>query len=347
MLIVLPLRIDQSRTANNILLGPIAFWNFNTVQNNTVQNFFGDQLPAHLYNCTVSPGLNNNSVNLNGYDSYVQVNDSQRLHVAYISISLWFKPTAYNTMARLIGKGTETDETFGIYLNETSLGYYLYIGRNHVLNGGGPFFIQSNFWHNIIYIFAGTVENLYLDGNLVFNTTFIYQPLINNTEPLILGTMKNTNTLRYLFNGSIDQVRIYNRSLSSTEAIGLYFTDRPISSEITTNQILPADLSSNQQKNSSIETSSNKKISLEIPIDLINQIVGLSIYSLIAVTVMVSVLLVFYYSNNKKKYDRKETNYSFLLFIKNLLKKSKQNKDVARLSKSTLKSLEEIIDENK
>ena len=63
--------------------------------------------------------------------------------------------------------------------------------------------------------------NAYIDGKLIQNTygKTNYQP---TNAPLEIGHWWSSNNFTRLFNGLIDEVRIYNRALSDSEILSLY-----------------------------------------------------------------------------------------------------------------------------
>ncbi|MDY6789283.1 MAG: LamG-like jellyroll fold domain-containing protein, partial [Candidatus Nanohaloarchaea archaeon] len=71
-------------------------------------------------------------------------------------------------------------------------------------------------WHNIVGTVNSTHLNLYVDGKLEASNTTKVNSVSNNAN-LLLGD---------LFNGSMDETRIYNRTLSGSEVRELYFQGR-------------------------------------------------------------------------------------------------------------------------
>lgn len=61
---------------------------------------------------------------------------------------------------------------------------------------------------------------LYIDGSLNATATDTTTVSTTNTSPVGIGSRGATGS--YLFPGSIDDVRIYNRALSATEVQQLY-----------------------------------------------------------------------------------------------------------------------------
>jgi len=84
--------------------------------------------------------------------------------------------------------------------------------------------MSDNQWHNIIVTRddVGKVVKLYLDGNYI--NSLIYTGTVSSSDnPLRIG-LSAYNNGTYPFNGLIDDVRIYNRALSSQEATTLHIS---------------------------------------------------------------------------------------------------------------------------
>lgn len=74
-------------------------------------------------------------------------------------------------------------------------------------------------WHHVAMTYDGATQTAYLDGAAIgFGTA--NDAIVAVAEPLYIG-MDNPGGLEF-FEGSIDEVRIYNRSLSSDEIMELY-----------------------------------------------------------------------------------------------------------------------------
>ena len=82
----------------------------------------------------------------------------------------------------------------------------------------GKTVIPYKTWHNYIYIFDGTSMKTYLDG--ILETQTAATGLIsNNSSDLFIGKYiyNGGKTHHFYYNGSMDDVRIYNRVLNSNE----------------------------------------------------------------------------------------------------------------------------------
>lgn len=71
-------------------------------------------------------------------------------------------------------------------------------------------------WYTVIYTSDGITGNIYINGKLkgtITNSSFSFTP---NTDDLFFGRL-NDSQYPYWFNGLIDEIRIYNRALSTSE----------------------------------------------------------------------------------------------------------------------------------
>jgi hypothetical protein len=77
---------------------------------------------------------------------------------------------------------------------------------------GTGYYVMDGRWHHVAVTRNANTLTLYADGNLVNTASIAGSPNINNTTPFILGY----SPCGYL-NGSIDEFKYYNTSLSSAE----------------------------------------------------------------------------------------------------------------------------------
>ena len=80
---------------------------------------------------------------------------------------------------------------------------------------------KLNRWYHVVGTADGVEVRIYIDG-VAQGTATPYTGVIDkDTEPVWIGT-DSTGGIHGPFNGSIDDVRVYNRALSATEITQLY-----------------------------------------------------------------------------------------------------------------------------
>lgn len=121
--------------------------------------------------------------------------------------------------------GNFTDRTwwFGCdaATDELEINFY---GSATSISVNGPV-IDDGLWHYGGWVYDGSVGEvrLYLDGELVNRQAYTLDANMNVANPVCIGGYDNTcSDSRFFFDGLIDDVRIYNRALSTTEVNQLY-----------------------------------------------------------------------------------------------------------------------------
>ena len=205
--------------------GLIGYWNFDegsgSIAHDTSGNNYG--YDATISGATWIAGKINSALSFNGSTNYV-VTPNIVLGNTF-SISAWVNPTAIPQGS--FWRIAETRYTGGLYLGTDASGTkYKFIVNNGTGSTGscGATFgcaqggtITSG-WHLVTATFDGTTATLYVDNSMVATETFTAPG--NTTYPLYIGRYYGANG--YGWNGGIDEVRLYNRALTSTEVSAIY-----------------------------------------------------------------------------------------------------------------------------
>jgi hypothetical protein len=96
--------------------------------------------------------------------------------------------------------------------------------NNGTINGGinSPDTIPLMKWTNIVFTYNGNEASLYKDGMLKASSTVSFS-LLNSTFELFFGKEFSSNSVdSRWFNGSLDDIAIYNRALTQQEITALY-----------------------------------------------------------------------------------------------------------------------------
>jgi len=181
---------------------------------------------GQVLNSTDLPvGGGDSSLNFDGLNDYVQVNNDASLNTGNFSVSLWAKldeplasqpdanPGIYDHRAGFTGSAM-------YYERATNRFYWTW------LNGAAANGIYAAVswtptdWNLYTFTYSGTVGTLYINGSPITpaggNPTFGYSPGANN---IYIGSLAGgTNPS----NSTIDEFRWYNRTLSSTEVTQHY-----------------------------------------------------------------------------------------------------------------------------
>ena len=162
-----------------------------------------------------------------GANDYVQV-ASFMSGLTTFSVSVWVKTTQSSTPTNdydspaIFGtnQGGGTSQDF-MLLNRTGNFYWFDefgAGENSFASGVT---ISDNRWHHIIAVRSTTSLTFYIDGVSVGTDTTGSSGVRNDWEGIGYAPFTAGGTSQF-FNGSIDDVRIYNRALSAGEVAQLY-----------------------------------------------------------------------------------------------------------------------------
>ncbi len=139
------------------------------------------------------------------------------------TISYWYKTNSTNGNMALGGFGPSGATNSANYIKTNPISgivhYHWNMDYTLVYNFG------LNTWNHLVITYDGTYENYYVNGiskatNYRGNNRYTVNPVILSVGARIT-TPPNSNVTEYL-NGAIDEFRIYNRALSSTEVNLLY-----------------------------------------------------------------------------------------------------------------------------
>ena len=144
-------------------------------------------------------------------------NDIADIALGDFTIETWFKTTD-TSRGVLVGTYTNTS------LNDVNLEYYTGRIRGHILKSGGGFTdlfssghaaVNDGEWHHTAMVRDGTALRLYLDGQNVGSKADAAGSFVINTSNVFLGRDNRTDSTR--FDGSLDNVRIWNVALTPTQ----------------------------------------------------------------------------------------------------------------------------------
>ena len=194
----------------------------------------------------------NGAFEFDGDGDYITIPDSDILDYvdSNLSISLWTMNTLPGTdtnAGRLIGKGrTGAAKGYGIYYKASTdkLGWGDLDGL--VIKSGLN--VNDGAWHHIVATYEeGNTYKLYFDGSELSTSSSGTLDGFNATsEDLCIGCRIYGSAL-HLYNGSIDEVMLFNRTLTSQQVTALFEnkTNTIVSQETVKGQVWNATITPN------------------------------------------------------------------------------------------------------
>lgn len=163
------------------------------------------------------------------------------INSSYMSISVWAKFTTIPGTAQLVSQYASTGTVNNQYfLSISGTGVILFgvndtVGDRYGSSTATASVVTTGIWYNIVGVFDGTQATdstkvkIYLNGSQLTLNNFANAPMatkvigpgMTNNIPIWIGTLQTAQASRTL-NGSLDEVGIWNRALTSDEVRLLY-----------------------------------------------------------------------------------------------------------------------------
>jgi hypothetical protein len=188
-------------------------------------------------------GNPNSAYHFDGVDDYIEIPHNSIFNNQLYSISYW---TKFNTTATpssggfdvnpsLISKcapsATVTYDNWVFYEGDGTPGFV----SNNSGGVGTSLLFNDNSWHNIVATINSDSVRFYMDG-VQQSSSLKGANIVFNNQPIRIG--RSTATYWKAFNGTIDDVKIYNCALTQQEVDSLFNTGSVGVEELQTDKLL-------------------------------------------------------------------------------------------------------------
>jgi len=213
---VLVLGLVLVRAADAADPGLAGWWKFDEGSGTTVLDSSGyDNHGTFVSNPQWAIGHLGGALSFDGVDDYVEIQDAEELTPENFTIAFWVNPVDMDRVQITIAKKTQTN-VGGYSFNITSLA----VGSRHWVNINGAwvnvtFSYTQGVWQHVAVTYDGTNIKGHLNGELKA-TTEAPGSLDKDSGVLRIGA-EPRDTVSAYYNGSLDDVQIYNRALTEAE----------------------------------------------------------------------------------------------------------------------------------
>lgn len=215
------------QTAPTTLLDKHAEWKMNENDGSVAFDSTENNNHGFIHGAEWSTGINESALFFDG-SNYIKVNESNSLNIDgdQLTLETWVKwnetPSNADEWANIIFK--ETDSSWGPH-------YQIQHNRHNehfeftisTIESDNVYLwstteIQKDVWYYVVGTYDGNQMRIYINGTLE-NTKTVSGNFITSTNPVYIGSRSG---IERFFNGTIDEVNIYNYVLTPSEILQRY-----------------------------------------------------------------------------------------------------------------------------
>jgi uncharacterized repeat protein (TIGR01451 family) len=170
-----------------------------------------------------SDGVVGQAFSFNGLNSYVEVPPFSGLELAdALTVEAWINMRTANRLQYVLIKDFGTgDGRFHNYQlaigSDNSVVFWLGDGVS-LYSATSSAQLSPNIWHHVAAVYNGTQMLIYVNGVLSGSATIGSHTLFASGEaPLRIGAARELGSVGAVFDGAIDDVRVFDRALSASE----------------------------------------------------------------------------------------------------------------------------------
>jgi len=182
--------------------------------------------------CTQCPTFNatgrmGGAFDFNGSGQYISVPYSASLNPDTYTVSAWFNSNGSAETQRIIYSSIHSFSEIRYRIGITTSGaiyggYYSQEWKSSISPNG---LINNHTWYHVALTYSGhnstNTTSLYVNGKMVGQDSH-NASLPSNDNDLGIGIYYRGTDTGYFMNGTLDEIAIWNRSLSGSEILGLY-----------------------------------------------------------------------------------------------------------------------------
>ncbi|MFA7372467.1 MAG: LamG-like jellyroll fold domain-containing protein, partial [bacterium] len=209
--------------------GLVAYWNMNEGTGTVINDTSGNNNNGTIYGATWVDGYSDKGLQFDGVNDYVYCGNGAGLNgMTALTIDLWIKPQALpGKNTRIVSKG---DLSTGMPAGYQYVIYYDTAGNVHFLISNGSSMVNIaaplaiGYFQRVTAVWDGQAVKLFINDIVKANGNL--SGTLNSASAgkgLYIGAFSSGDCF---FNGTIDNIRIYNKSVKPSYAVRIGQVDR-------------------------------------------------------------------------------------------------------------------------
>src|SRR3989344_3626829 len=211
--------------------GLVGCWSFDGSFTNAPDCSGNNNIGTLTNGPTKTVGKVGQAMSFDGSNDYVNVSHNAALDITgNLTLSAWIKKDTNAGADGIIGKGGCYNMICPYSLRSCGTGPIIFAindgtaGQNDVVTSS---VLNLNTWYYVTAVRSGNNVSLYINGQLNAGPTAQSKTPTASGDALSIGVADGGNPTDAPFDGSIDEVRVYDRALTSSEVERLYKLQKP------------------------------------------------------------------------------------------------------------------------
>ena len=222
---------DNAAISNDL----IGHWELDETSGPTAADSTVNANDGTMTGTTSVSGPFTNAFEFDGTGDYVSVAHDADLNITGdITVSAWIYPHTFGSgydenRIMFKGAGTHGDNLFTLDMDDSNITFNLHENSGPANTAAGcdatdeecargATTLSANTWYHVVGTYDGATARIYVNGTLDGSNDFVSTGT-GNTDPLMIGGRDNNTDM---FDGAIDDVRLYDRALSDSEISAMY-----------------------------------------------------------------------------------------------------------------------------
>jgi hypothetical protein len=190
--------------------GLVGWWRFDEGTGIIASDSSGNGNTGTLYGGTWVDGKYSKAISLDGASNYVDLGNPSALQLTNnFAISAWVNPSSFNAYAGIVTTNSGNGPALSVH-SDGHLIFSIFGVNNYHFTGQ----LTTGTYNHVVVVVSGGIAKLYLNG--VYHDQVSIGSIGSFSNWLVGGKLPRFN----YFNGIIDDVRVYNRTLSAAEIQG-------------------------------------------------------------------------------------------------------------------------------
>jgi len=216
----------ESHQVTSVENSLVSYWNFDKDSGDVASDLSGNGGDGTIHGAKLVNGKYGKALSFDGVDDYIEVLTLEDIHTSDWTEEAWIKTTDLSAGVIMCKRHKGSQESLTLHIGcwagnnkkNNGLSYFSDDEANYEVGAVGTTNVADGKWHHLVGVRKGSNFYIYVDGNLEsHNNINIGEFALNDIRSADNWHIGHSGAWNVYFNGTIDEVRIYNYALTEDE----------------------------------------------------------------------------------------------------------------------------------